>query len=122
MTYALIILHIIAHAALIALGLYGALATFFTLYIAAINVYGDRETISPVLFWAMAPMMITMLACDFCMQMTLATAIFLDLPRELTVTSRLKRYEAGPPGWRQHWAIEICTQGLNPFAPNKHHC
>ena len=48
------------------------------------------------------------------------TFVFLELPRELTVTSRLKRHVAAQDGWRSTlsmWFIPI----LDPFDPTGHH-
>jgi hypothetical protein len=108
--------------ALVVLGVWSALITFYTLYLAAINFYENRHETSSLVVFLAAPMLVAMLVCDFLMNMTLFSVIFVDVPRELLVTARLKRYRALPDGWRKHWADEICTRGLNPFDPTKHHC
>jgi hypothetical protein len=95
---------------------------FYTLYIAAINLWEDRAETSKTLLFLCSPILLLMVATDFVMQITVFALIFLDPPRELLVTSRLKRYRALEGGWRKHWADEICMRALNPFAPSKHHC
>src|SRR5262245_43995164 len=50
-------------------------------------------------------------AVDILANFTIATALFLDLPRETLVTSRLKRYYAqgvAVVGWRYTLAVFIC--------------
>ena len=58
---------------------------------------------------------------DVLLQVTFASALFLDPPQELTITQRLDRYEAGS-GWRRVAALWICKNLLNPFAVDGHHC
>jgi hypothetical protein len=110
------------HPLIVVLGAWSALLTFYTLYLAAINLYENRHETSTAVLVIASPMLLLMLLCDFAMQMTLAVVIFLDLPRELLVTGRLKRYRAQGSGWRWHAATIVCERGLNPFAPTKKHC
>ena len=97
---------------------------FYTLYIAAINMYHDWASIATwvkVLTW---PILVSMITVDFIANVTLFTFAFLDLPRELLVTKRLERYrtDAYNGTRRQKVAVVICTQALNPFDPTRHHC
>lgn len=108
----------------IPLAVYVALLVFYVLYIAAINIYRDWGTLSGwVQLFAFAPVVI-MVVLDMLMQFTLVTILFWDWPREGMVTQRLARYQspATAPGWRKTIATAICTQALNPFDPQKHHC
>ena len=107
---------------LISLGAWSGLITFYTLYLAAINFYEHWRDTSKLMVFIASPVLLTMLICDFLMQMTLFSLIFLDIPRDFLVTQRLIRYRAHADGWRKHWADEICTRALNPFDPSKHHC
>lgn len=99
--------------------------TFYTLYIAAINIYEDWASIAPwlkVLIW---PIPAVMVGCfDIPFNLIAATVIFFDFPQELTLTSRLARYKspATAPGLRKDIAQTICSDALNPFAPSKRHC
>ena len=104
------------------LGVWASIVGFYYLYLGAINVWENRHETSTLVLIVSAPLLLTMITVDVCMQMTLATLIFWDLPRELTVTARLARYRDTGTGWRQHWAMEICTRALNPFDPTKNHC
>lgn len=54
---------------------------------------------------------------------TLAAIIFLDVPHELLVTSRLQRYLKGDTSsWRYKIAKVICEKALDPFDPRGKHC
>jgi hypothetical protein len=70
---------------------------------------------------------------DFLLQHTLATVIFLDLPRrhglkgkyEWFLTDRLQRYIAMGPaagGWRYRYAANVCHGWLDPYDPQRTHC
>jgi len=49
------------------------------------------------------------------------TLPFLDFPRETTVTARLKRYAAGPDGWRKRAALWFADDMLDDFDPSGRH-
>ena len=51
----------------------------------------------------------------------LGSAIFLDLPREWTLTDRLTRLKA-TTGWRAKLATWVCATLLNPFSSGNWHC
>ena len=59
---------------------------------------------------------------DLIMNLTLFTVIFMDFPREVLVTKRLKRYIKSYVGWRLKLASWICSNLLNPFDKNNNHC
>jgi len=99
-----------------------SIVVFYYLYLGAINVYENRAGVHWAVLLVSSPLLLVMLAFDFVMQMTLATLIFWDRPRELLVTARLKRYRLTRTDWREHWAKQICTHALNPFDPTKKHC
>ena len=62
-------------------------------------------------------------AVDVVANLTLANILFLDLPHELLVTTRLKRYKAGDiTGWRYALANYICENMLDVFDPSGDHC
>jgi hypothetical protein len=64
-----------------------------------------------------APVAILAYCLDVLVNLTLATVVFADRPREATLTKRLHRYRAG---WRNTVARFICQHLLNPFDPD--HC
>lgn len=59
---------------------------------------------------------------DLIVNLTIASVIFLDPPREKTVTKRLKRYIEGEDGWRKNVAKWFCHRYLDPFDPDGGHC
>jgi len=98
---------------------------FYTLYIAAINIYEDWSSIAlwlKLLVWPIPAVMLGLFDIPF--NLTFATVIFLDLPQEWTLTSRLTRYKSlsTGPGLRKDIAVTLCADALNPFAPSKRHC
>lgn len=99
------------------------LAVFYTLYIAAINIYRDWDTLALWVKINSIEIVVTMMVLDVIAQLTLATVLFLDFPREGTVTQRLSRYKSPttPPGLRKDIATVICRDALNPFDV-KGHC
>lgn len=58
---------------------------------------------------------------DVAYNISIATVLFVDFPREATLTGRLIRYKKSG-GWRGRIADYICSQLLDPFAPNGCHC
>jgi hypothetical protein len=59
---------------------------------------------------------------DVLANLTVASVVFLEPPREWLVTDRLSRYIAGYPGWRQKLAAWICDHLLDVFDPSGDHC
>ena len=110
-------------AALVLIAWVGVTA-FYTLYIAAINVYYAWGTLAPWVKVLAGPIVMVMLAGDAAFQLTAATLIFADWPRELMFTQRLTRYKGDkwPEDWRKITATALCTKALNPFDPTRHHC
>lgn len=51
-----------------------------------------------------------------------ASVVFLELPKELYVTSRLQRYKKQDLGWRTRLSNWICSNLLDVFDPTGSHC
>lgn len=51
----------------------------------------------------------------------LVSILFLDLPREPLITSRLQRYADGPDGWRRRLGLWFAENLLDPFDPKGYH-
>ena len=51
----------------------------------------------------------------------LITVPFLDLPRETTVTARLKRYVKGKDNWRKRFTLWFADDMLDDFDPSGKH-
>jgi len=104
------------------IALYAALQIFYILYLAAINCVAHQDSVKGSAWLLVGPTVLVMVVVDLLMNITLATLLFVDWPRELLVTSRLKRYKAGQDGLRKSVATWVCESFLNPFAPDKKHC
>lgn len=66
------------------------------------------------------PVLFAGLVLDFFVNVTLCTALFLELPREMTVTARLKRHNRKSDGWRQRLAAWF-EPLLDPYDPSGDH-
>lgn len=69
-----------------------------------------------------APIVAVAFIIDVVVQMTLSTILFLDLPRDLFVTGRFRRYRKQGKGWRFDFSEYICKHLLDPFDPTGAHC
>lgn len=68
----------------------------------------------------LAPAALVAVLLDAAFNITLATIIFADLPREPLFTARLNRYRAGTSAWRTAVATWICRNLLDPFQSGGH--
>ena len=98
---------------------------FWALYVFAMGVY--RAHLNDKLYGLNKIMAMPIIALaylvDIFANLTLATIIFLDLPKETLVTSRLQRYMAGnQDSWRYKLAKYVCDHMLDIFDPNGNHC
>ena len=103
---------------------WACLIVFYTLYIAAINIYSDWKVLKLWVKLFSLPIVVVMVLFDVIMQITLFSLLFFDRPRDFMVTQRLARYRSDewPQGPRKAVATLICTQALNPFDPTQKHC
>lgn len=69
-----------------------------------------------------APIAVFAIIMDVAANLFLAPILFLDLPKELLVTSRFKRYMAQEAGWRKRVSTYICENMLDIFDPRGDHC
>lgn len=107
-------------AALILAALWG----FWGVYVLVMGLY--RAHLQKRLSWPTyalgAPFLLLGLVVDFIMNMTVATVVFLDIPRQGLVTTRLARYVALGSGWRFNVANWVCNNLLDVFDPSGNHC
>jgi len=97
---------------------------FYVLYVFTMNVY--RAKLAGRLFGLnkllLMPFVLVAVLMDIACQFTVATVLFLEFPKELLVTGRLQRYNAGEDSWRKTIAEYICNNLLDPFDPTGNHC
>lgn len=94
----------------------------FVFYLAVMNLKRVRD-MGKLQGLALAlgyPILITGLVLDLFVNVTLCTVLFLELPQEMTVTSRLKRHNRESTGWRQKLAAWFEPM-LDPFDPSGDH-
>lgn len=90
-------------------------------YLAVMNLKAQRDQLIGCARWLAKLTLAIGLVLDFFLNVIVATLVFLDLPREATVTKRLSRY-CGDCGWRSRLAFWICNRLLDPFDPEGKHC
>ena len=60
---------------------------------------------------------------DVFYNVTIGTVLFLQLPKDVTLSLRLKRIrKEKQQGWRRKLADTICDHVLNPHDPTGYHC
>lgn len=91
-------------------------------YLAVMNLDRAKRsgTLGPVAFALGLPILIGGLALDFLINLVPCTIAFRELPRELTVTARLKKHidDKGHKGDMARW---IADHLLDPFDPSGKH-
>lgn len=98
-------------------------------YLAIMNLQRTRDAGTlPAAAHAIAEkFLVFALLCDFLLNVTWCTILFLDLPRELLLTSRLERYTFGrgsrpaATGWRLALTGWLARVLLDPFDPRGQH-
>lgn len=97
---------------------------FWAMYVFVMGLYRAKLNgrLGGINYYMGYPVFAVGMIVDIVFNFTLAVLIFLDLPRETLVTSRLKRYMAEGEGWRYEWAKYICDNLLDPFDPTGDHC
>jgi len=108
------------------IALYGLLSVYalWIFYVAVMHLKRAREngTLSRAALYLGYPVLLAGYALDVFVQVVVASVVFLDPPRDWTLTGRLKRYIAGPEGWRERVAVWMCANLLNTFDPDGRHC
>lgn len=61
------------------------------------------------------------LAVDFVVNVVFGTLVFLQLPHEMTLSSRLWKLSNGDEGWRKNWAYWIRSNLLDAVDPEGVH-
>lgn len=100
---------------------------FWAMYVFVMGMYRAKLNgrLGGVNYYMGYPVFAIGMLTDILFNLTLAVLIFLDLPRETLVTSRLKRYMAQGEqdgGWRYRLAKWFCDNLLDPFDPTGDHC
>jgi hypothetical protein len=96
----------------------------WVLYVFTMGIYRARLAgrLSPSAKVLGMPFVLLAVLMDALCNLTLAALVFAERPREWLVTQRLKRYLSGADGWRKTLAVWLCTNLLDAFDGDGHHC
>jgi uncharacterized membrane protein YhaH (DUF805 family) len=91
-------------------------------YLAVMNLKRVRDagklgTVAKVFGY---PVLLVGYVLDVLVNVTLMTVLFLEIPRETTVTARLKRHNRTGSGWRQRLAAWF-EPLIDPYDPSGNH-
>ncbi len=97
---------------------------FWAMYVLVMGIYRAHlaKRLTAVTLCLSAPFIALGYLMDVIANLTVASLVFLEFPRELLVTSRLQRYVAS--GARVAFTIAdwICNHLLDVFDPSGNHC
>lgn len=101
----------------------GTVYALWLFYLAAMNLRRAKEAgrLSRIALALAMPIIALAVAIDVAINLTLATLVFFDRPREWTVSERLSRYLVGPSPWRAEVAMWVGEHLLDPFDPSGQH-
>jgi hypothetical protein len=102
----------------------GFLWMFWALFVFTMGIYRAvlADRLKGLNYVLALPIVVVAITVDVLANLVIAPIVFLDVPREFLVTSRLVRYMAGPSGWRRTIAAFICDNMLDIFDPTGNHC
>ena len=101
-----------------------AIYALWVLFLAVMSLkraYDDKTLSKPALIVGY-PLLVVGLLIDFFVNVTVATLVLLEPPREFTVSDRLSRLAKGCKGWRKDGACWFCKHFLDVFDPYGKHC
>ena len=94
---------------------------FYLLFVVTMAAKAAWPTLTLPARILLAPAALAAALMDVAFNITLATIIFADLPREALFTARLNRYRAKDESdWREGLAAWICRTLLDPFQSGGH--
>ena len=101
---------------------FGSFYLLWILYLAVMNLkrVKDAGLISPLALTLGYPVLFVGYLLDVLVNITVLTLVLLELPKELTVTARLKRHNRTSTGWRKSVAVWF-EPLLDPFDPSGDH-
>ncbi len=101
------------------ISLYG----LWILFLASMNLIRARQdgTLSSAASMLGTPVMVVTILLDVALNLVVGTILFLDRPREATLSQRLSRL-CKEGGWRGRLSCWICTNLLDQFDPSGKHC
>lgn len=108
---------------MILLTLYISVIFTWVFYLALMNLKRNREELSIVTKIFAYPMIVIGVSSDVLFNFFWGSILFLELPKEWLMTTRLKRHlNDHKKDWRDRNANWFCRHFLNPFDPTGNHC
>lgn len=106
-----------------ALATAGALYALWVLFIASMALIRSRQagTMTPTAAILGVPVLLATATIDVVINLTIGTLLFLDKPREATLSQRMGRL-CKEGGWRGKVACWTCRNLLDQFDPTGAHC
>lgn len=95
----------------------------WALYLLVMNLKRahDNDTMTNTAYKLGTPLLIVGYLWDVICNLTYASVLFLEIPREWVITARLSRHIADE-GWRGDLARWFCRHLLDPYDPSGCHC
>jgi len=102
----------------------GFLWLFWGFYVQVMGLYrvSLRKELKGINLALAIPYVLVGIICDVFANVFIATFVFLELPKECLVTTRLKRYKTYESGYKLKVATLICEGMLDVFDPTGNHC
>lgn len=103
---------------------FAAMYALWLFYLAIMNLKRakDAGTMTKAALVFALPIAIVGYILDVVVNVTIGTVLFLDLPREVTLSSRMSRlYEPGSTAWRSRLAEWFARNLLNTYDPSGQH-
>jgi len=118
------IISILLQSLAIPLGIILYVWVFWAGYVLIMGIYRAKlaNRLTPVTLVLSAPFVILGFCIDVIANLVIAPIVFLDLPKELLVTTRLQRYIKENTDWRHSIAAYVCDNLLDVFDPTGNHC
>lgn len=97
---------------------------FWGAYVLVMGIYRAylNKKLTPLTLTMSFPFVVIGGIMDVLANMFIASFVFLEIPKEFLVTSRLARLNAEGTGWRKDIATFVCSNLLDVFDPNGDHC
>jgi len=108
--------------------LYFALFNFLAIYatwlyyLAIMNLKQSKDELNGYVKLFGYPLGLIGVIFDVYIQLIPASILFLDLPKDLLLTGRMRRYKNCNDDWRNKVALWFCMHFLDPFDPSGMHC
>jgi hypothetical protein len=91
-------------------------------YLAVMNLkrVRDEKKLTPLVTAVASPLIASAIALDVLLNVIVLTVVFMEIPKEYTISQRLRRYNSTEKGYRLKVA-KFMEQFLDPFDPSGEH-